>query len=539
MYALLFHVYLWQLKEYRIDRMLAHLSTQKGREPFYDPLSVGKVTLILLLLTLPISGAISQSSILAAATVLYAVEVAIQVAQALHRRMHRPVPTMKSLAVLATAMLVQFALAGFVVLRWEVVSPLPGGVLPLTLSLLVLDRALPLVASTVALLYGPATAFLKERTIRSAAAKRRRLSDLKVVGITGSFGKTSTKEFVSAILSTRYDVARTPGNTNTAIGVARAMNSLVNAQHEVFVVEMGAYKVGEIAEMCNIVCPQIAVITAIEDQHLALFGSLENVAKAKMELVHSLPSTGVAVLNIDSKGIRDNLERAAACRKVLYSLERETDISVHDIIIGPKTIDFVVNMHNTAERFHANLVGKQNIPSILAATAVAVECGMSLNAVARAVGELRPIKRTMYPILHPTGALLVDDTYSASTGSVMAALDYLAALANVQKIFVFSEILELGPRAQDEHHKVGLRAARICDLTIISSRNYAEFLSEGGRAGGAMTTGLLVDEDPQSAAARIRARLGSQTVVVFEGRGPERILAALTGQVDSDQEEVP
>lgn len=523
-YALLFHVYLWQLKEYRLDRVLAHLSTRKGKEPLYNPLGLAKLVLVLLLLGLPTSiPLVAQVGVVIG---LYFIEVLRQVTEAVQRRMRRPVPTLKSLSILVSTGMIGLCLALVVPIVWNLLSPLGGNPTLFLVFLIALDRIIWAIVAVTSLAYGPATAFAKARVIQLAIAKRQRLGDLRVVGITGSFGKTSTKEFLSAILSTRYAVAETHGNTNTAIGVARSLRDSVRTEDQVFVVEMGAYEPGEISQICDIVHPDIAVVTSIEDQHLALFGSLENVVRGKLELVDSLPPSGLAVLNLDSTAIAQNLS-AVKSRRCLYSLHQHADLVARSVVVRPEALDFIVEYGGVVEQFHTHLLGEQNVPNILAATAVAIELGVSLREVSTAAPHFEPLKRTMFPLRQPNGALFVDDTYSASSGAVMAALGYLEKLENVRKVLVFSEIIELGSRAQEVHYKIGVRIGEVCDLAIVTSRNYARTVVAGSRDAGAPECRVVFTEDLVRAAEMIEEVLSPDSVVVFEGRGPEHILYRL------------
>jgi len=162
---------------------------------------------------------------------------------------------------------------------------------------------------------------------------------VKVIGITGSYGKSSTKEFLATILSAKYKVCKTSANRNSEIGVAETVLRELKPEHEIFIVEMGAYRTGEIKAICDIVHPTIGVLTAVSEQHLALFGSLEATKKAKYELIEALPENGIAIFNADNRATRELAEQTLKPKR-LYSTERPADVSANAITVQPEKLSF-------------------------------------------------------------------------------------------------------------------------------------------------------------------------------------------------------
>ncbi|HID86882.1 MAG TPA: UDP-N-acetylmuramoyl-tripeptide--D-alanyl-D-alanine ligase [Anaerolineae bacterium] len=568
--------YLWQLKEYRLDRLLAHMTTLRGRRLIVNPLAVLKGGLLLtfpLLLLFDFYRALFPYAVV----LVYGAETARAAVQVLRQRFRRPILTAKAtlllLASLGAEGVLMLALwntvlgiltsstprysTGLAYLLWTgglVVAPPALRVdttsLPwLAWVALLLDRTFFLVVFAIVLGLGVATGFAKRRIIRAARRKIQALplasarsglesitdsSDwaanacdhLTVIGITGSYGKTSTKAFLHTILSARFKALRTVGSTNTDIGVARAILRDLTPEHEVFVVEMGAYRRGEIKAICDLVRPRIGILTGINEQHLALFKTLETTVRAKAELIEALPEDGLAILNGDSPHLAD-LAQKVPIRKKVYSTIREADVYAEDIVVQRDRVSFRVISDGEAQEFQVGVLGAQNVPNLLAAVCAAQELGMSLAEIAQAARAIEPPEGTMRP--HPgiRGTTLIDDTYSANPDGVLAALEYLQGAPAHRRVMVTPGILELGSAASEAHRRVGRKMAQVCDLVIITSRDYARYLLEGAREGRMPEDRIVVEEDLGAVARRLRAYLMPDDVVLFQGRGPEWVLKQL------------
>ena len=233
-----------------------------------------------------------------------------------NRILKRPVLTFRILAILLTIVvfysIIVFswipASAGMTEVSTVNIGMTEVKVAEIILLLLFFYLATPILITAIILFTNPFFNFQKKRIIKKAMAKMRTLKKIKVIGITGSYGKTSTKEFLDVILSEKYRVIKTTGNNNTNIGVAKTVLNKVNDNYDYFICEMGAYKIGEIEEICGIVKPEIGILTGINEQHLDLFGSIENTVKAKFELIEALSKKGVAILNRDNKYIKSAIK---------------------------------------------------------------------------------------------------------------------------------------------------------------------------------------------------------------------------------------
>ena len=512
--ALLFHTALWQRKEYRFDRLYSHLLSPTGRQLWLS--SPNAIKLLVLILLFPEMMAGHLLLVASAFFLVYALEIISELITVSHKGLIRPVATIRSVAIVVVA---AGLISGAVLLA---ASHFPNS--PVFLGILLLnDFLLPLIVTILILLSGGAVALLQERVIKKAAQKRQQLGRLTVIGVTGSWGKTSVKEFLSVILATRFAVVKTEEHVNTAIGVAQTLLQQVGPQHEIFIVEMGAYRRGEIAKICRITRPQIGIITEIGDQHLELFGSVEELAQAKLELTNSLPADGLAVVNLDSKLLRVHADKIKV-PLLRYSVEQQTDVYARDIVVAPEALQFTAVVGREVCDMHAGLLGRQNIACLLPAIAVAHHLGMPLQEIAEAILAISPLTHTMEPIRHASGALFIDDSYSASSGSTRAALRYLHELHNVYKIFVFDSIIELGETATQVHQELGLTIAEICDAAVIVTTDHFSAIKDGFTKEPTGRCSLSLFTDPRRAAALIGKHLDKNTVVVFEGRGTKHVL---------------
>ena len=303
---------------------------------------------------------------------------------------------------------------------------------------------------------------------------------LKVIGITGSYGKSSTKEFLFQILSQKCNVFKTPGNINVDIGVAQVVLKQLRDEHEIAIIEMGAYKKGEIKAICDIVKPSMGVITAVSDQHLSLFRSLENIKEAKYELVQSLPSHGKVFFNADSEGARELSQRALqeGYEVQTYAINQTANCMALHIQVKPDSISF--DIHGV--KFNTGLCGKQHVANLLAAILIARECGMHLKEIAKAVMHIFPPPRVMElkrSASYGDALLVIDDSYNSNPEGALAAIEHLKVFEGYKKICVFPGMRELGMKTDVEHIRVGEKIRDVCDFTIFTLSDYLEPLKIG------------------------------------------------------------
>jgi UDP-N-acetylmuramoyl-tripeptide--D-alanyl-D-alanine ligase len=371
----------------------------------------------------------------------------------------------------------------------------------------------------------PLTLIMKRRALTAARKKVAVFEHLKVIGITGSYGKSTTKEFITQLLSKKYKVLSTQGNVNTEIGVAQTVMNKLKPEHEVFVVEMGAYKRGEIKAICDIVRPTVGVVTGINEQHVGLFGSTEAIMEAKFELLDALPETGLAVCNGDNTFCVE-MAAQAKCRKQLYSITFKSDFAGENIAVEPTKVCFTLHAGDKKAEVCCHVVTRHNVLNVLAAVSVALEMGMTFDEIVRELPQLTLPKKTMTVTVHGD-TVVIDDTYNTNSDGLRSALVYMKeAYEDYKKIVVFPGIIELGSSADEVHVELGADIAQIADVFIITSVDFAEPLARGARLGHMETDQIIVTEDPEDV-EKLIADVSQKKVILFESRGMEAVLNKL------------
>lgn len=516
--SLLRQVSLWQVKEYRLDRLRAQVKTPSVLRGLVHPAATAKWGFLLLLVADPAlaAGAPTRSAL----TLVYALEAFILVRELFQRSFRRPRPTPKALGIAALTALLLTLLLG---------SALPSTV-DATVILLALDRALPLLVAVSVLLFAPATFLQRSAAIRRATTRIAHHRTLTAIGVTGSFGKSSTKEFLATMLRHRFRVLKTPANVNTEIGIARVVLNSLEKTHDVFVCEMGAYRRGEIARSCAMVRPKIGILTAISDQHLSLFGSREAIAQAKGELLRSLPEAGTAIINGDDPACERIAGEQLAVRRILrYGHRSGADVRSDGISVLPRSLRLTIGMGPETAEFEVPLLGRHHVGSLLASAAAASAMGMTLPEIAEAASAIAPLPRTMEPLRGDKGTFVVDDTYSANPDGAIAAIEFLRHAEAATNVVVFAGMIELGRDAPGAHRRVGeaLAAAR-ADLALLTTTDYADDVMLGSaKINAAFAQHIVVETNPARALARLRPLFGADTVVLLEGRIPEKLRQAV------------
>ncbi|MEZ0395797.1 MAG: UDP-N-acetylmuramoyl-tripeptide--D-alanyl-D-alanine ligase [Anaerolineales bacterium] len=356
----------------------------------------------------------------------------------------------------------------------------------------------------------------------------RRKLNLRVIGITGSVGKSTTKELVAEVLSMRYRTLKNPGNLNNEIGLPLTILHL-SAGHERAVLEMGFYVPGEIAFLCDIALPQVGVITNIGTVHAERAGSQEAIARGKSELIQALPPApeGVAVLNYDDPWVRPMAELTRA-RILYYGLDPQAHLWADEVEgLGLEGIRF--RMHYGTDTLHVRvpLIGQHSVHTALRAAAVGLAEGLTWQEILTGLRQGHTQLRLVAVRTH-SGALLLDDTYNASPESMLAALNLLAELEG-RKVAVLGDMLELGPYERAGHEMVGVRAAEVADL-LITVGERARIIAAAARQAGLRSTAVHECETTDQAVARLLEMLGESDVVLVKGsRGirMDRIVTAL------------
>ncbi len=338
---------------------------------------------------------------------------------------------------------------------------------------------------------GPAGRLVVDDTLAALGAiarLHRRRFQLPVVGVTGSNGKTTTREMIAAILATRGRVLKTEGNLNNEVGVPLTLFGL-DASHSAAVVEMGMSHPGEIARLAAIALPQVGVVTLAAPAHLEGLGTVDAVADAKAELYQGLPPGGIAIANADDARM---LKRAQASGRRLITFSaakgRRGDVVVLELVSqGDDGLRFVLGVGNRELPVHIpGLVGGHNAANAAAAAAAAIALGCTDREISRGLATVRPVGRRLRLENLPSGVTLLDDCYNANPASMSAALATLAGLAapGRRAVAVLGDMLELGPFEAEAHRAVGAEAARSGVKALASFGPRSRGAAEAARAAG-------------------------------------------------------
>ncbi|CAG0977514.1 UDP-N-acetylmuramoyl-tripeptide--D-alanyl-D-alanine ligase [Anaerolineales bacterium] len=354
---------------------------------------------------------------------------------------------------------------------------------------------------------------------------RRRLN-LRVVGITGSVGKSTTKEMVAEVLGTRYRTLRSPGNLNNEIGLPLTMLKL-GSGYERAVLEMGFYVPGEIQFLSDIALPHIGVVTNIGTVHAERAGSQEAIARGKSELVQALPEDGVAILNFDDPWVR-KMEEKTKARVFFYGLSSEADLWADHIEgLGLEGIRFRLHYKGETIHSHVPMIGRHSVHTALRAAAVALNDGLTWQEIFEGLSHGHTQLR-LVAVRSKSGALILDDTYNASPESMLAALNLLDELDG-RKIAVLGDMLELGPYERQGHEIVGLRAAQVTKF-LLTLGPRAHMIAESARRAGMKLSHVLEFEQPEPIMDWLNNNLASNDAVLIKGSHGlrmDRITAAL------------
>ncbi len=362
--------------------------------------------------------------------------------------------------------------------------------------------------------------------LQQVARYWRRKLNIRVVGITGSVGKSTTKELVAEVLEQRYRTLKNPGNLNNEIGLPVSLLRLSEG-HQTAVLEMGFYVPGEIAFLCDLALPQVGVITNIGTVHAERAGSQEAIARGKAELVESLPPDGVAILNYDDPLVREMAGKTQA-RVFFYGLDPSADLWADEVEgLGLDGIRFRLHYQGETLILRVPLIGRHSVHTALRAAAVGLVEGLSwqeiINGLRSGHTQLR-----LVAVRTESGALLLDDTYNASPQSTLAALNLLDELDG-RKIAVLGDMLELGPYEVRGHEIVGLRAAEVVD-ELVTIGELGDIIARAALKSGLAEKSITRLDTTQQAITYLRPNLGSEDVVLVKGsRGMQmdRIVAAL------------
>jgi UDP-N-acetylmuramoyl-tripeptide--D-alanyl-D-alanine ligase len=524
----LFWIYLWQLKEYFLPRIIDHFRTYKGKKILFSYVQIAKIILLFLFLLFGNLFYFLFSMLF----LVYLAETVLFLKSIINKTVKKPVITFKTLLLFTTsfALVVSFLIwvsTRIIDISWQPVC------------LLIFDILIPLVVCSVVYLFQPFFVLFRNINSNRAQRKIKRIkvnNKLIVIGITGSYGKTSTKEFLATILSKKFKVAKTKEHQNGEMGITRCVLNDLREDHQIFVVEMGSYTKNGIRLLCNIVGPEIGIVAGVNEQHLSLFKSLDNLLSAEggRELAEALPKTGLLVLNGDNKYCLDLYKKTNNdIEKKIYTLNKNTinsNIWTEDITVTENYISFLaIDKFGQLAHFKVNVLGKQNIQNLLAAILVATELGMTFGEIAESCEDIKEVQAGMIKKNGKYGIKIIDSSYSANPDGVLADLDYLKIFRN-KKVVVMPCLIELGRRSMQIHTEIGRGIGKVADFCIITSKERFEDIKKGAKEAGMKEKNIVLCDNPEEIYSMITLFCKSDDAVLLEGRVPNELLKMLISE---------
>ncbi len=434
--------------------------------------------------------------------------------------------TGRAIRIFVLALIICTALAGIVFLSiiYNIFPPQIDVSFWVLINGLVLIQLAPLIIILSNLLLFPVQTTINNIYLGKAKRKLRSISP-RVIGITGSYGKTSTKNILAILLNERYPTLMTPQSFNTLMGISRTINENLSQEHKIFLVEMGAYRPGDIKEISDLVNPQVGIITAIGPQHLERFKTLESIENAKYELIDSLPSAGVAVFNNDDircRKLADITSKVKVLRYGLDNSQNNLELWAKGITQSSRGTSFtLVDRKGRENPISTVLLGMHNVSNIIGAACIALEMGLDLEDIFRGVVKIRPTPHRLQTIIGNGGVLVIDDSYNSNPVGSREALNVLGRFDSGRRILVTPGMVELGDSEDNYNQEFGAHAAKICDYIILVGLGQTKAIYEGLIREGFSTDKIRLVNSLDEANLQLKGLIRPGDAVLFENDLPD------------------
>lgn len=390
-----------------------------------------------------------------------------------------------------------------------------------SVALLVMLVVSPMILLLANILLSPVEKSINKKYYNDAARILKSMPDLQIIGVTGSYGKTSTKHYLYRILQEKFDVVMTPGSYNTTMGVIRTVREYLKPYNEVFIVEMGAKQPGDIKEICDLVKPQIGIVTAVGEQHLESFKTVERVQQTKFELIDSLPADGLAIVNDDFEYVANR--EVNNVKIIRYGVRNTENCSyvAKDIVVTARGTSFTVVYPDGEIKLQTRLVGECNISNLVAAVAAAINLGVEPQKIAYAVEKIEQVEHRLNMKTTAGGVVIIDDAFNSNpTGSKMA-LEVLGSFTDGKRVVVTPGMIELGDRQSELNREFGRAIAKNCDIAIIVGEYNREAIVSGILEAGFPEENIIEAATFTEAQSRLLPMLKAGDAVLYENDLPD------------------
>ena len=337
--------------------------------------------------------------------------------------------------------------------------------------------------------------------------------NIPIVAITGSTGKTTTKDLTAAVLGSLGKVLKTSANFNNEIGVPMTLLEL-NENHKAAVVEIGMRGLGQIESLAKIVKPTIAIVTNVNETHIELLGSMENIARAKGELVEAIQSGGTVILNADNFYTEFLKKLVNPNVKILtHGIEHDADLKAENISITNSVTDFDMNYKGEIYHFDLPIIGRHNVSNAMSAIAAGISAGVSIQQARQGLSTLVTTKMR-FEVIHRDKITIINDAYNASPASMRASIKTAAEIYENRKIAVLGDMFELGDISEKVHREVGECVAENNFDILITVGELGKFIAEGAKSAGMEK--IFVTNSHEAAAKTLRGILQADDIVLFK-----------------------
>lgn len=343
---------------------------------------------------------------------------------------------------------------------------------------------------------------------------------LTIIGITGSYGKTSTKHYLYRILCEKYNVLMTPGSFNTPMGVIRTIREQMKPYHNIFICEMGAKQIGDIKEICDLVAPQIGIITAVGEQHLESFKSIENVQRTKFELADALPADGLAVVNNDFPYIANRPVKNVPVKRYTIA-DTGADYHIEDIRYDTDATRFTVVGNDERIELSTKLIGECNLSNLMAAVIVARHLQVPVASIQYGVSRIEQVEHRLNMKRTPGGISIIDDAFNSNPDGARMALDVLSRMTQGKRIAITPGMIELGEKQVEYNRTLGKQLAEACDYVMVVGHYNREAILDGLQEKNFPEEKLFVADTFAQAQARLTQIARPGDTVLYENDLPD------------------
>ena len=367
----------------------------------------------------------------------------------------------------------------------------------------------------------PLQAIAKAWLLARARMKIKKMPQLKVIAVAGSYGKTTMKAALSTVLEEKYAVASTADSINTPLGIAKFILKTVEVKTEILVIEMGEHYRGDIKELCDFIRPDIGVITGINESHLERMGDLKTVVATIFELADGLKPEGLLVMNIDDKNIVENFAKFTERTKIKFYSglnDQRSQFRIENFSFNEADLTNSFDIESGGEKVHviSHILGEYIRQLASAAAVVGAELAVDLKSVAIGLNKLWPVNHRLQPIINPRGLLVIDDGYNGNPDGVREAINLISKFKDRRKVYVTPGLVETGDSAKAIHMEIGRQLAGAADLVILIRNSVTPFIAEGLEAAGFDKAKIIWFETAPEAHHQIGKILTPNDVVLFQ-----------------------